>query len=170
MANLIIIRGYPGSGKTTIGKLIQKKGIGIFIDHNAILTFIAGIVGNDDGIYDDIHKLELIMTSKLLKEGESVIVARGFSGSNSIDSYLKLADANHSEAIVIRLEADFAVLKSRVTSPERKKDFNPTVNSEALNHWISSNPLEKISGEFIIDASEDVTTVLNEIESLIKSN
>ena len=48
---LIILRGYPGSGKTTVGKRLEKQGLGIFIDHNAILTFVASIAGNDTWIY-----------------------------------------------------------------------------------------------------------------------
>ena len=57
MVKLIILRGYPGSGKKTIGKALEAEGLGKFVDHNAILTFIANIVGDDEGIYDDIVNL-----------------------------------------------------------------------------------------------------------------
>jgi broad-specificity NMP kinase len=73
MNQLIILRGYPGSGKTTVAKLLEREGCGVFIDHNAILTFIAGFTGNDEGIYHEIHALELAMTSKLLRDGKSAI-------------------------------------------------------------------------------------------------
>lgn len=66
MNQLILLRGYPGSGKTTIGKLLEKRGVGKFIDHNAILTFISTISGDDDGIYDDIANLEQAIARKLL--------------------------------------------------------------------------------------------------------
>lgn len=81
---LIILRGYPGSGKTTVGKLLEKKNQGVLVDHNAILTFLANIVGDDEGIYEDIHILEKAMARKLLKDKKNVIVARGFSSSDSV--------------------------------------------------------------------------------------
>ena len=62
MQRLTIIRGYPGSGKTTIGKRLEDQKLGIFIDHNRILTFIAQFTTNDDGLYDEISQLELAMT------------------------------------------------------------------------------------------------------------
>ena len=169
MNQLVIIRGYPGSGKTTLGKRLEDNGYGIFIDHNAILTFIAGIIGNDDGVYDEIHSLELSMARKLLAEGKSAIVARGFSGSTSADPYLRLAEKNQVKVVVIRLEVGIDTLEKRVIAPERKKDFNPTIEPYSLRAWIESSPLEAMSGEIIIDASEDINKVLERAEAVITS-
>lgn len=164
MAKLIIIRGYPGSGKTTIGKLLQENGHGIFIDHNSILTFLANIVGDDRGIYEDIHELELSMTNKLLLENKSVIVARGFGANKSIQPYLELATNNNIESTIIRLDAKKDILEERVAAPERKIDFNPTIDAETLNAWINNNPMQDLAVEHIIDASEELNKVLASVE------
>lgn len=167
MARLITIRGYPGSGKTTVGKLLEAAGHGTFIDHNAILTYIARIVGNDTGIYDDIHRLELALTHKLLSEGNSAIVARGFSSMESILPYIDMAEAYSGQVIVIRLEATYEILASRVSTPERLQDFNPTTDQKSLKRWMEHNPIEDFKKEHIIDASQEITSVMADIEGLL---
>lgn len=110
MKELIILRGYPGSGKATIGKILQTDGLGTFIDHNAILTFIANIVGDDNGIYDDIHKLEIALTNKLLEDGTSVIVARGFCSIASMRPYFETA----KNARVAVTDKQIAIAKTKL--------------------------------------------------------
>ncbi len=168
MANLILIRGYPGSGKTTLGKMLEKNAWGIFIDHNAILTFLAGIVGDDNGMYDEIHALELSMARKVITENKSVIVARGFSKDIDIEPYRRIAQELNIETTVFRLDVNLSILKDRVTAPERKMDYNPTISAEALAEWVKDNPLEDIDCEIIIDATQSLSQVLSDIERHIK--
>lgn len=163
---LIILRGYPGSGKTTIGKELENHGVGKFIDHNSILTFIAGIAGNDDGIYDEIANLELAISKKLLTEGETVIVARGFSKLAQIAIYETAAKSLGTESVVIRLEVDQEELLQRVQSPERQLDFNPTTNEKAANEWISQNLLEDHPDEIVIDNNKPLKESVAAIERL----
>ena len=170
MSKLITIRGYPGSGKTSVGKSLEKRGYGVFIDHNLILTFIAKITGDDDGIYDEIHGLELSMTNKLLAKDKTVIAARGFTTAKSVDIYRQVGNNNCVETIVIRLNVSINKLKEIVASPERKLDFNPVINPESLMLWLESNPMEDIPGESIVDATQGLHTVLMSVEALIQSS
>ncbi|MEX0748965.1 MAG: AAA family ATPase [Candidatus Saccharimonadales bacterium] len=166
---LIIIRGYPGSGKTTVGQTLAAHGLGTFIDHNAILTFLANIVGNDEGMYDEIHTLERAMARKLLADGKSAIVARGFSRQSSIDPYLEITKEVGIEAYIFKLNADEVTLKSRVVAEGRKKDFNPTTSEEALSAWMAENLLEAVEDEYDINANESIEHVVNQIVSLLGS-
>ena len=161
MAKLIIIRGYPGFGKTTLGKELQSRGIGEFIDHSAILTFIANIVGDDEGIYQDIANLELAMARKLLVGGRDTIVARGFSSALSVAEYLALAESSGSEVFIVRLQLPLDILRRRVQSPDRLQDFNPTVSPRILEEWIKSNSIEDIDGEFIINSDQSLSRVVD---------
>ena len=166
---LIILRGYPGSGKTTVGKLLSRRGLGTLVDHNLILTFLANIVGDDDGIYDEIHILEKAMARKLLNDKRDVIVARGFSSSNSIAPYVDVARDMSAQVLIFKLVVSESNLKFRVSSAERKKDFNPTVSEMALMNWINENPLEIIEGEYEVDADGSIEEVVSQILSILNS-
>lgn len=164
---LIILRGYPGSGKTTVGKLLEKKNQGVLVDHNAILTFLANIVGDDEGIYEEIHILEKAMARKLLKDKKNVIVARGFSSSDSVSPYISVATDVGAEILIFKLSVSESNLKLRVVSEERKKDFNPTVNEDVLLTWMNENPLEPINGEYEINADRSIQEVVSQILSIL---
>lgn len=170
MTKLIIIRGYPGSGKTTLGKILQGNGYGVFIDHNKILTFVASIVGDDEEIYGDIANLEKAMVRKLLRLGKNVIVARGFSSKDSVKEYQRIAQKISAIPVILRLEVNEQILSERVQSPERRKDFNPTTNSSALNAWIKSNPIEDIATEHLVEADQSASEVYNQACGLINSS
>jgi shikimate kinase len=164
---LILLRGYPGSGKTTVGKELESHGVGKFIDHNSILTFVAGIGGNDDGIYDEIANLELAITKKLLGEGESVIVARGFSKLAQIAVYEAVAQSLDITSLVVRLEVNREELLQRVQSPERQHDFNPTTTEATATDWMNENPIEDHSDEVVIDNNQSLEAAVAEIEELV---
>ncbi len=167
MQRLIIIRGYPGSGKTTAGKLLEQNGCGTFIDHNAILNFIAGIIGDDEDIQKEIHDLEKAMVRKLLLDKRSVIVARGFSSERRINEYVDIAKHLNVEALVFRLSVPMNLLEKRVENDERKSDFNPTTRPDALHKWVSSNPLEEYPGEIVIDAQNSAQEVFSAIRAYL---
>jgi adenylate kinase family enzyme len=167
MTKLILIRGYPGSGKTTIGKQLAEEGVGKFVDHNAILTFIANIAGNDDGIYDDIASLELAITRKLLKGHANVIVARGFTSLESLKPYENVAIELGVELIIVRLEVDQDTLSKRVSSRERLVDFNPTVSEKALSEWVKGNPITNHLSEETFDNTKPMAEVVEAIISIV---
>ncbi len=168
MTKLTIIRGYPGSGKTTLGKILQDNGFGVFIDHNKILTFVASIAGDDEGIYENIADLEQAMTRKLLNSGKDVIVARGFSSKTSVADYQEIAEEAHAVYVILRLEASEQLLSERVQSPERQKDFNPTISPSALSAWIKDNSIEDVAVEYVVNADKSIDEVFDQACSFIK--
>lgn len=167
MTKLIILRGYPGSGKTTIGKQLEAEGLGKFIDHNAILTFIAGITGDDEGIYNDIAQLEQAMCNKLLAEGNNVIVARGFSSLSSMRPYEEAASELNVEIRILRLDVSKDEIVRRVQSPERRLDFNPTIDENTSLDWMINNPIESHSNEIIIDNEQPLGDVVSNLKNII---
>ena len=170
MTQLIILRGYPGSGKTTVGKLLADDNIGSFIDHNAILTFLAGITGDDEGIYDEIATLELAMCQKLLAEGQDVIVARGFSSLASLKSYEDMAHTLNVPTRILRLEVSETELMTRVQSPERQLDFNPTTDETDATNWMADHPIESHPQEITIDNEQPIHDVIRHIKTLLTTS
>ena len=166
---LIIIRGYPGAGKSTIGRQLEMRQVGKFIDHNAILTFVASIAGDDDGIYDQIADLEIAICKKLLRLGHTVIVARGFSNLDDIATYEDIAKELDVITIIFRLEVSLEELKIRVKSPERKLDYNPTIDENNLKSWIRKKSLQNHAMEKIINNEKYLDEVINEIIDKIGS-
>jgi shikimate kinase len=169
MTQLIILRGYPGSGKTTIGKHLEADQLGRFIDHNAILTFLANFTGDDEGIYDEIAALELAMCQKLLREEKNVIVARGFSSLSNLAPYEAMISALDVTTTILRLDVGKDALIARVQSPERQLDFNPTTDEAHAIDWMIHHPLENHPQEFIIDNERPVHEVLAHIKTLLAS-
>lgn len=163
MKQLIILRGYPGSGKTSVGNLLGEDPGRVFIDHNKILTLVASIAGNDEGIYDEIHAFEIVLAKKVLTEGKSVIVGRGFSSSKSIEPYNIMAEKYGAQIQVIRLQAPHELLEKRVEESTRSSDFNPVLSAESLRKWVKDNPLEEVKGEMLIDASQPLKSVCADI-------
>ena len=167
MTKLIIIRGYPGSGKTTIGKWLEAEQIGKFIDHNAILTFIAEIAGDDEGIYNEIAQLELAVCKKLIAKDENVIVARGFSSLASVRPYETVANEVGVETKILRLDVGKDELVRRVQNPERKLDFNPTVDKAHALSWMANNPIQHHADEIVIDNSASADETVAKIKTVL---
>lgn len=167
MTKLIIIRGYPGSGKTTIGKRLEAEQIGKFIDHNAILTFIAEIAGDDEGIYNEIAQLELAVCKKLIAKDENVIVARGFSSLASVRPYETVANEVGVETKILRLDVGKDELVRRVQNPERKLDFNPTVDKAHALSWMANNPIQHHADEIVIDNSASADETVAKIKTVL---
>lgn len=163
MMNLIILRGYPGSGKTTLGKALQDRGLGTFIDHNEILNYLCSIVGSDKGIYDKIHQLELGMARQILQSGKTAIVARGFSTKESVQPYVDMAKEAGADIKIVRLDVAQDVLEERVTQKNRQKDAISIKDPQELRKYIDDHPFESWPGEVELDANKDVTSLVNAV-------
>jgi thymidylate kinase len=108
------------------------------------------------------------MTKKLLNEGKSVIVARGFSSVSSLNPYVHInTDLNKALINVIRLKASIKKLKKRVQNQTRKSGFNPTTTSAELLEWIEKNPLEAYKDETVIDANKSINAVADDITKVL---
>jgi adenylate kinase family enzyme len=166
---LIVIRGYPGSGKSTLGRRLQKEGYGVFIDHNELLNQIVQFTGDDEGIYDDIVQLELALVRKLLDDGKDVIVARGFTTEGGVVDYLHLAEEAGAGHIVLHLDGPEELLGKRVLSPSRKDDYTPISTPEQLHAWMAEHPMEQIENEVKIDVAQPFDQMLQEVEKAIGS-
>ena len=99
--NLILIRGLPGSGKTTYAKELIKQNPNLS-HYEADMFFEDG-----DGYYHfdyrqlkDAHSWCLYQTSKDLSKGKSVIVSNTFTQKWEIQPYIDLVGKYGVEVVV----------------------------------------------------------------------
>lgn len=163
MQKLIIIRGYPGSGKSTVSKkLVESAGLEL-VDHNHLLNLIRPFNGGtDEGIYEEVHSLELAIARSWLRKGKSVVVARGFASAASLSPYLAMAESEKVTPLVVTLEVPHNILAERVTSPERLENGFATT-PEYLNAWIASHPMEPIEGEYRLNGEQSPEDLVAQI-------
>jgi predicted kinase len=91
---LILIRGIPGSGKTTLAKNMVKQSSGSLVHFEADMFFI-----DDDGLYRfdsaklaDAHRWCEKQTQSALETGRSVVVSNTFVQRWEMQAYVDMTD------------------------------------------------------------------------------
>jgi len=136
--SLILIRGIPGSGKSTFAKSIMKKADGVKRE-----IFEADQFFMKSGKYDwnpskiaDAHKdcFERMKWFLSSNEKAEAIVANTFTTKKELEPYLKYASENKIDVTIFRMENRFGNIHS--------------VPDSTINKMLSR--FQSISGEIII--------------------
>ena len=91
--NLILVRGCPGSGKSTFAQKEYVEPFGYKLIEADMYFIKDGVYMYDKSKISDAHKWCFNETIKALTNGENVIVANTFTKQWEIDDYLKLNPA-----------------------------------------------------------------------------
>jgi predicted kinase len=107
MANseLIIIRGLPGSGKSTRAKSEYPDYLHYEPDH--LFCDTAGRYRFDAQIWDKAVEWVLIMTDFALARGENVVVSDVFAKKESFKRFVEIAEAHGSVVKVIVTDGQY---------------------------------------------------------------
>ena len=132
-----------GVGKTTVAKLIHKKGTGVaHIGMDRIKKFVSG---HQKKAYRNTSKEVLkLMTGKYLKNGISVIIEGTFTASR-IEKYRKLAKRRGARYFVYELRAPFPITQFRVKERDirLKKPRFPKERLHKIYKWHGKNKYTK---------------------------
>lgn len=113
MNNTIVLCGFMGCGKTTIGKLVAEKLGYHFIDMDEFITSKQGKTVNqifDDYGEDYFRKLELNAATELSNLSNTVIATGGGAVMN-----IKVVETFHKENIkIIFIDTPFYVIMQRI--------------------------------------------------------
>jgi len=115
---LTIIRGVPGSGKSTIAKTIdaiQVEADQFAIDHFGEYYWDI----KKSGIY---HKKCFELCEKLLSENKNVVCSNTFITNKSILPYLELAKQHNADFEVIEAKGNFKSIHVSIQIVNRMRD------------------------------------------------
>lgn len=119
MSKLILIRGLPGSGKSTFAKYLQDK------DEN-LVHFEADMFFEADETGEYVFRPERLpnahewcknMTAAALEIGQDVVVSNTFTQKWEIDPYAQIANQYGAELVIIKMETQFQSIHG---VPEKK--------------------------------------------------
>lgn len=159
MKNIVLI-GMPGSGKTTIGKIIAEKYNKVFVDSDEEIVKQAGMpIPEIFAKYGESYfrELETNVLSQLGKES-GLIIATGGGCITRAENYPLL----HQNSTILWLQRDISLLPT---------DGRPLSQSNNLhNMYKVREPLYKSFADIVIDNSESIEktlTTLLEFEDLL---
>jgi len=137
MTKLYIVRGNPGSGKSTYAKSLMQH-IKNSVHYEADMYFMY----NGEYIFDKTklgaaHEWCLMSTQKSLQEGKNVIVSNTFTTLRELQPYIDFCNKNGFEFLVIRMNNDFGNIHNvpEDVIQNMKKRFQ-----DYLGETIISNP------------------------------
>lgn len=163
MNHLIVLRGYPASGKSTLGRELQRLGAGTFIDHNYLMKVVRAMAGEGDLIHQELNRLEMVMALQHLEKGESAILDGTYTTTASLMPLTALIEDTLTPMVVFRLDVSRESLLRRVVTPDREEEMPEFSSPELLDRWLAEHPYQPWYGEHIISGEGNSSTVANTI-------
>lgn len=122
---LIIVRGHPGSAKSTLGKSLTQFNFkhfenDAFFTKNGVYTFdIQHHQTAKDKCYED--------TKQALKKGENVVVTNTFTTLDEIKPFIELAKKNNNKYMVIEMYFNYDSIHNvpDAVIQDKKNKFEP---------------------------------------------
>ncbi|HUC90363.1 MAG TPA: ATP-binding protein [Patescibacteria group bacterium] len=167
---LYLMVGYPGSGKTTISKIIHQQtgAVHIWADHERNKMFVHPKHDHDENIklYAELN----IKTRQLLHEGKSVIFDTNFNFYKDRKKLRIIAAKEGAQTVVVWVTTSIDVSRSRATEQSHNKETRVWGNMP-LEHFerISCNLQPPLEGERPIKfdgTNLDPQTVIDALKKL----
>ncbi|NVJ89977.1 MAG: shikimate kinase [Flavobacteriaceae bacterium] len=168
----IILLGYMGSGKSTIGKLLAKSLQLPFIDLDDYIELheeltITEIFETKGEIY--FRKIESIYLNKVLQKKDSFILSIG-GGTPCYGN--NISDIKNSEAISIYLQASIPLLVKRLKLNKEKRPLIASFNDEQLIEYIGKHLFERNNfynkaNHIVKTDNKNRQTIIDEIKELL---
>lgn len=141
---LVIIRGAPASGKTTLGENLrskEKKIVWLKIDN--LKPFFSEDWGDS---LDEVNKLALTIINSFLDDLYSVVFDGIFKNPEHAREAVKLAKSKNIPVVIYQLTCSLATLQARDKSrPGVKEGCREPLGDETIErlfHKVKDNPLE----------------------------
>ncbi len=165
----IILLGYMGSGKTTIGKFLAEKLYLPFFDLDKYIedkekNSISEIFKEKGEIY--FRKIEHLYLKEFIENNDSYVLSLG-GGTPCYAGNMDVIQ-NNEDILSIYLQASIATLKERLQNNSGKRPLIASLSEDQLTEYIAKHLFER--REFYMKAkdrihidSKDIETIVTEI-------
>lgn len=137
--NLVLIRGLPGSGKSTMAKKFAASGYEHFEADQYFENEDGGYVFDRRGLHRAHHQC-LTKASRYLAHGKSCVVSNTFSTFEEIEPYLQAAESAGACVYISECTGDFGSIH----------DVPRTVIENMKNRWEPLDSISRKSGKIFI--------------------
>jgi predicted kinase len=161
-STFIVMRGYPGTGKSTIARAIAAALHAPLIDRDVIRQKAVDIFGDVPGVGRFSYELMFALAREQLQLGLSVVVDTPLTYHTTYEQSRKLAQAFHIPMLVVHCQCAPEVQKRRLEGRKGKvSEFQITTWEE----WLRWKPRfeEFEDGGCIIDTSNPLDDSLSKV-------
>ena len=132
---LIVMRGYPGTGKSTIARAISAALHAPLIDRDILRQKAVDIFGNLPHVGRFSYELMFALTEEQLSLGLSVVVDTPLTYRTTYEQAKELAQTFHAPMLVVHCQCSPEVQKRRLEGRVGKVSEFQITSWEEWMHW-----------------------------------
>jgi predicted kinase len=152
---LIVMRGYPGTGKSTIARAIAHALDAPIIDRDIIRQTAVDILGNLPEIGRFSYELMFALTKEQLKQELSVVIDTPLTYRTTYEQAQELANSSSIPMLVVHCQCPPEVQRSRLEGRKGKVSQFQITSWEEWQRWQPRFEIFDVDG-CIIDTSQPI--------------
>ena len=134
-STFIVMRGYPGTGKSTIARLLATSLHAPLIDRDIIRRVAVDIYGNASPVGQFSYELMFALTREQLSLGLSVVVDTPLTYRRTYEGCLELAREYDTKMLVVRCQCPPDVQKRRLEGRKGQVSNFQITSWEEWERW-----------------------------------